>query len=101
LIVVLLLFPMIAGISLAIISGLINVSPELLRKMTFPGVLAFGLVAHGVAAVMLVEVVRVAFPRTYRWSDRPHFAAVGIVWAVFFAGGALLLRPARARLTWP
>jgi hypothetical protein len=101
LIVVLLVFPMIAGISLAIISRLITVSPELLRKMTFPGVLGFGLVAHGVAAVMLVEMLRITFPRTYGWSDRQHFAAIGVVWALCFAGSALLLRQAWARLTWP
>ena len=87
------------GFGLAIVN-LISVSPALLRKMTLPGILGVGLFVHGVGAVVLVEVTRIMFPRMDRWSDRQHFAAVGVVWASLSMAGAVLLWRAWTK-TWP
>jgi len=68
-----------------------GVSAFVLRRMTFLGVAGFMALTHGAGAVIVTELVRTTFPRTARWSDRRHFAGVGLLWVVFSAAGAVLL----------
>jgi len=95
----LLLFVLIVGGLLAVIR-LTTVSPELLRMVTFPRMLGALLVAQGVGAVILVEVIRIVFPRASRWSDRQHYAAICVGWTLCSAAGAGLLWRAWAKLPW-
>jgi hypothetical protein len=57
--------------------------------------------AHGAGAVIVTELARTTFARTARWSDRRHFAAVGVLWMLFAATGALLLWRVRRKLGGP
>jgi len=96
----LLLFVLIVGGLVAVIS-LTTVSPGLLRMVTFPRMLGALLVAHGVGAVILAEVIRLVFPRASRWSDRQHYAAICVGWTLCSTVGASLLWRTWTKLPWP
>jgi hypothetical protein len=78
-----------------------GISAFVLRRSTLLGVVGFMVLVHGAGAVIVTELARTTFPRTARWSDRRHFAGVGVLWMLFSATGALLLWRVRRELGWP
>jgi hypothetical protein len=72
-----------------------------LRWSTLLGVVGFMVLVHGAGAVIVAELARTMFVRTAHWSDRRHFAGVGVLWILFSATGALLLWRAWRKLGWP
>jgi|SRR5262245_37005380 len=56
-----------------------GVSALAFRRMTFLGVVGFMVLAHGASAVIVTELARTTFARTAGWSDRRHFAGVGLL----------------------
>jgi hypothetical protein len=81
--------------------ALSTISAFLLRRSTLLGVVGFMVLVHGAGAVIVTELARTTFPRTARWSDRRHFAGVGVLWMLFSATGALLLWRVWRKLGWP
>jgi len=78
-----------------------GVSAFVLRRMTVLGVVGFMALTHGAGAVIVTELVRTTFQRTARWSDRRHFAGVGLLWVAFSATGAVLLWRVWRKFPWP
>jgi hypothetical protein len=81
--------------------ALSTISAFLLRRSTLLGVVGFMVLVHGAGAVFVTELARTTFPRTARWSDRRHFAGVGVLWMLFSATGALPLWRVWRKLGWP
>lgn len=81
--------------------ALSTISAFVLRRSTLLGVVGFMVLVHGAGAVIVTELARTTFPRTARWSDRRHFAGVGVLWMLFSATGALLLWRVWRKLGWP
>jgi hypothetical protein len=81
--------------------ALSTISAFVLRRSTLLGAVGFMVLVHVAGAVIVTELVRTTFPRTARWSDRRHFAGVGVLWMLFSATGALLLWRVRRKLGWP
>jgi hypothetical protein len=70
-------------VAMTTFSGL---SAFVLRRSTLLGVVGFMVLVHGASAVIVTELVRTMVARTARWSDRRHFAAVGMLWMLFCDG---------------
>jgi hypothetical protein len=78
-----------------------DLSVFVLRRSTLLGIVGFMLLVHGAGVVIVTELARATFAWTTRWSDRRHFAGVGVLWMLFSATGALLLWRAWRKLGWP
>ena len=85
-------------VAMTAFSGL---SAFVLRRGTLLGVVGLMVLVHGAGAVLVTELARTMFARTAHWSDRRHFAAVGVLWMLFSATGALLLWRVWRKLGWP
>jgi len=94
------LFVLVVG-CIVVITTSVGVATTVLRKMTFPGMLGCMLIAHGAGSVIVAELLRATIARTARWSDRRHFAGVGVVWVMMSAAGTFFLWRAWQKLTWP
>jgi hypothetical protein len=77
-----------------------GVSALALRRMSLLSVAGFMVLAHGASAVIVTELVRTTFARTAGWSDRRHFAGVGLLWMLFSTTGVLLLWRMWRKLGW-
>jgi len=100
LVIAILLFILTTGCILVVVSfG--GVPSELLPQITFSRMLGLGLIAQGAGATMLVELIRIVALRTSHWSDRQHFAGVGVAWVLLSAVSILYLWQAWPKLTWP
>ena len=87
--------------SIVAMTAFAGLSVFLLRRSTLICVVGFMVLARGAGAVLAAELVRTAFPRTARWSDRRHFASVSGLWMLFSPTGVLLLWPLWRTLGWP
>jgi hypothetical protein len=87
--------------SIVAMTAFSGLSAFLLRRSTLLGVVGFMVLVHGAGAAVVTELVRTTFPRTAGWSDRRHFAGVGVLWMLFSATGALLLWRVWRKLGWP
>jgi len=66
-----------------------------LLSSRLPHALAVAVVSSACSAIILVELLRIAFPETQRWSDRKHFTIVATAWAILGAvqiSGLLVFR---------
>jgi len=94
------LFVLLVGCIVAMTTSA-RVSTARLRTMTFSSILGCMLIAHGAGAVVVAELLRATIARTSRWSDRRHFAGVGVVWAMMSAPATYLLCRAWQKLVSP
>lgn len=82
------LFVPVGGALASVLTGVTLPPPARLPLAGMAGLL---FVVFGAEAAIIVELMRSAIPRTARWSDGQHFTALGVVWALLFVGGGLLL----------
>ena len=87
--------------SIVAMTAFSGVSAFLLRRSTLLGVVGFMVLVHGAGAVIVTELARTMFARPARWSDRRHFACVGVLWMLCSATGALMLWRVWRKLGWP